>query len=112
MGRVKKHRLHVKRGTIVSTDELPVYNLLRRTGYYHGKVNHSAKQWTFYDRRKRAWHHTNHIESFWRLFKVSVESTHIHISGKYMNRYLGEFIFRSNHRQMTNAMFDLLLGAV
>jgi transposase len=29
-----------------------------------------------------------------------------------MDRYLGEFTFRSNHRQMENAMFDLLIGAV
>jgi hypothetical protein len=29
----------------------------------------------------------------------------IHVSEKYMDRYLKEFTFRSNHRQMTNAMF-------
>jgi transposase len=29
-----------------------------------------------------------------------------------MDRYLGEFTFRSNHRQMSNAMFDLLISAV
>ena len=29
-----------------------------------------------------------------------------------MDRYLDEFTFRSNHRQMENAMFDLLIGAV
>ncbi len=29
-----------------------------------------------------------------------------------MNRYLGEFSFRSNHRQMRNAMFDLLIAAL
>jgi hypothetical protein len=26
--------------------------------------------------------------------------------------YLGEFSFRSNHRQMQNAMFDLLISAL
>ena len=39
-------------------------------------------------------------------------STHIHVSPKYVSRYLDEFTFRSNHRQMENAMFDLLIGAV
>ena len=29
-----------------------------------------------------------------------------------MDRYLREFTFRSNHRAMQNAMFDLLIGAV
>jgi hypothetical protein len=36
-------------------------------------------------------HNTNRVESFWRLFKKSVASTHIHISSKYADRYLGEF---------------------
>ena len=29
-----------------------------------------------------------------------------------LDRYLGEFSFRSNFRQMRNAMFDLLVGAL
>ena len=29
-----------------------------------------------------------------------------------MQAYLDEFTFRSNHRVMWNAMFDLLIGAV
>ena len=49
---------------------------------------------------------TNSVESFWRLFKASVRSTHIHVVAKYMDRYLAEFTFRSNHREMENAMFD------
>ena len=56
--------------------------------------------------------HVNHVESFWQLSEKSVASTHIHISPKYMNRYLDEFTFRSIHRQMENVMFDPLIGAV
>ena len=55
---------------------------------------------------------TNNVESFWRLFKNSVTSTHIHVSSKYMQRYLNEFAFRSNHRHQGNAMFDLLIAAL
>ena len=51
-------------------------------------------------------------KSFWNLFKNSVRSTHIHVSPKYMDRYLREFTFRSNHHAMENAMFDLLIAAV
>lgn len=105
-------RRNVKRGSTVSTDELGVYSLLSREGYRHGRVNHGADEWTRYDARARAWHHTNSVESFWNLFKNSVRSTHIHISGKYMDRYLKEFTFRANHREMSNAMFDLLISAV
>ncbi|MFY9656587.1 MAG: IS1595 family transposase [Methylocystis sp.] len=103
---------NVEPGSAVSTDELYSYNLLTGDGFKHGAVKHGAKEWSYYDYRTGETHHTNHVESFWKLFKKSVASTHIHISAKYMDRYLGEFSFRSNHRQMQNAMFDLLLGAV
>jgi len=29
-----------------------------------------------------------------------------------MERYLGEFTFRANHRTQQNAMFDLMVGAL
>jgi hypothetical protein len=53
-------------------------------------------------------HRVNHVESFWNLFKNSVR-THIHISPRYTDRYLREFTFPANHREMQNAMFDLLI---
>lgn len=46
------------------------------------------------------------------MSKQNVKSTHIHISQKHMSKYLDEFTFRSNRREMGNAMFDLLIGAV
>lgn len=103
-------RKHVETGSVVSTDELASYSLLTEEGYQRGTVKHHAKEWaaSYGDAR----HHVNHVESFWTLFKRSIRSTHIHISPAYMNRYLGEFTFRSNHRQMQNAMFDLLIGAL
>lgn len=103
---------NVEPGAAVSTDELYSYGLLTGDGYRHGAVKHGAKEWAYFDYRTGETHHTNHVESFWKLFKKSVASTHIHISGKHMDRYLGEFSFRSNHRQMRNAMFDLLIAAL
>jgi hypothetical protein len=102
----------VEKGSAVSTDERNGYILLKGAGYDHRAVNHSAKEWRKYNYGRDEWHHTNNVESFWRLFKDSIRGTHIHVSAKYMDRYLNEFTFRSNHRQMENAMFDLLIGAV
>ena len=102
----------VAKGSTVSTDELMSYGLLTDDGYKHGRVKHSAKDWAHYDYRTGETHHTNHVESFWRLFKKSIAGTHIHISQKHAKRYLDEFTFRSNHREMGNAMFDLLIAAV
>jgi transposase len=102
----------VEPGSIVSTDEFMSYGLLEGDGYKHGIVNHSAKEWAYRDPRLGVTHHTNTVENFWRLFKAAIRSTHIHVSPKYMDRYLGEFTFRSNHRIVKNAMFDLLIGAL
>lgn len=101
---------NVERGSVVSTDEWRGYSLLTKAGYEHGRVNHSAKEWAKRDPETGINHHVNSVESFWKLFKNSIRSTHIHVSQKYMQRYLDEFTFRSNHRQMGNAMFDLLIA--
>ncbi len=102
----------VEKGSVVSTDELYSYNLLTDDGYVHGTVRHGEKEWSRYDYRQGVTHHVNHVESFWKLFKKSIASTHIHISQKHMDRYLKEFTFRANHRERVNLMFDLLIDAV
>lgn len=102
----------VEPGSTVSTDELYSYGLLTGDGYKHGAVKHSAKDWAHYDYRTGETHHTNHVESFWRLFKASVRGTHVHVSSKHMRSYLNEFTFRSNHRHRENAMFDLLIASL
>ena len=74
-------------------------------------MRHSAKEWSRSD-SDGVRHSTNHVEAFWMLFKNSIRSTHIHVSQKYMARYLSEFTFRANHRDRVNGMFDLLVGAL
>lgn len=103
---------NVQPKTIISTDEWAGYNLLTAHDYQHGRVNHSAEEWARTDPETGVRHHVQNVESFWSMFKRSVRSTHIHISAKHMQRYLDEFTFRANHREMRNAMFDLIVGAV
>jgi transposase len=98
--------------TTVSTDEHGGYVLLTGDDYVHGTVKHSADEYARVDPETGVVHHVNHVESFWRLFKNSVRSTHIHVSEKHMSKYLDEFTFRNAHRQMVNGMFDLIVGAV
>lgn len=98
-------------GSIVSTDEHRGYNFLTDEGYKHGRVNHTKGQYARTDQALGVVVSTNSVESFWKLFKDSVRSTHIHVSKKHMDRYLGEFTFRSNNRDVGNAMFDLLIAA-
>jgi transposase len=96
----------VERGSRVSTDEHKGYTLLKRDGYEHDFVNHTRHEYVRGDT------HTNSVESFWKLFKNSIRPTHIHVSKEKTDFYLKEFTFRSNHREMVNAMFDLLISAV
>lgn len=103
---------NVETGSVVSTDELMSYGLLEGDGYVHGSVKHADKEWSRYDYRQGVTHSTNSVEGFWKLFKASVRSTHIQISGKHMQIYLDEFTFRANHRERENAMFDLMVGAL
>jgi transposase-like protein len=102
---------NVKPGSIVSTDEHKGYNLLVRDGYVHGSVNHSAKEYARTDEMGNKIH-VNGVESFWRLFKASIRGTHIQISKQHAQKYVNEFCFRQNFRQMQNAMFDVLISAV
>jgi transposase len=101
---------NVETGSVVSTDELMSYGLLAGDGFIHGAVKHAAKEWSYYDYRTGETHSTNNIESFWKLFKYSVRSTHIHLSREKLPLYLAEFCYRSNHREMGNLMFDALLA--
>ena len=101
---------NVEPGSIVSADELISYGLLTDDGFIHGTVKHGAKEWSYYDYRTGQTFHTNSVEGFWRLFKASMRSTHIQISGKHLPKYLAEFVYRSNHRGLGNLMFDALLS--
>ena len=62
---------NVENGSIVSTDELISYDLLKSDGYKHGTVKHGEKEWSYYDYRYDAVHNTNRVESFWILFQKS-----------------------------------------
>ena len=81
-------------------------------GYRHGAVKHSAKEFAYYHSRHGATHHTNTVGRLLAAVQ-GVGSWHrIHICAKYMQRYLDEFMFRANHREMKNAMFDLLIASI
>ena len=75
-------------------------------------MQHGKHEYAKHHRLHKVVHHVNTVEGFWQLFKNSIRSTHIHVSPKYMQRYLSELTFRANHRERVNGMFDLLVGAL
>ena len=88
---VRKSTLHpivasnVRAGSVVHTDELRSYVGLARAGFRHETVNHSAGQYV------RGSSHVNSIEGFWARLKLSIRGTHVHVSGKHLQKYVKEF---------------------
>jgi predicted RNA-binding Zn-ribbon protein involved in translation (DUF1610 family) len=54
---------------------------------------------------------TNSIEGYWSLIKRSIRGTHVHVSAKHLQKYLGEFEFRYNLRHSPQVMFVRLLAS-
>ncbi len=86
------------------TDEWVGYNSLRRV-YDHSVVKHNAHQYV----NGRV--HTNTIEGFWSLLKRGIFGIYHFTSKKHLQKYVDEFAFRYNSREITSKQrFDLMLG--
>jgi hypothetical protein len=49
------------------------------------------------------------IEGSWAQLKRGINGTHIHVGGKHLSKYLGEFEYRWNMRAVPHLMLDRLL---
>lgn len=96
---------NVAPGATIYSDEHASYRTIPAHGYKHETVDHSRKEYV------RGLAHTNSIEGLWAMLKRSIHGTHVHVSPKHLQSYLGEFEFRFNRRKAPTRMFsDLLLG--
>ncbi len=91
-------------GTTVHTDEFGGYKDLGLNGYRHVTVNHKAGQYA-----TKSGAGVNSIEGFWAQLKRGINGTHIHVSGKHLSKYLGEFEYRWNMRHVPHLMLDRLM---
>ena len=86
---------------VIISDEFRGYDPLTRNNFVHLRVDH---QKAFSDNNGT---HTNNIESFWATLKRGIYGIYHHISVEYMQRYIDEFCFRYNNRDVD--MFELVL---
>jgi transposase-like protein len=97
-----------EKGSTVISDDFAGYDILDRRGlgYGHRIVRH--KEGRFADGPGV---HTNGIDGFWAIFKGGYRGTYHSMSVKYMQRYVDEFCFRQNTRDIRESPeeFDLLL---
>lgn len=93
-------------GTTISTDEMGGYKDLDHNGFRHIRVNHNRGQ---YATKEGAG--VNALEGFWAQLKRGINGTHIHVSGKHLPKYLGEFEYRYNMRHVPHLMLPRLMAS-
>lgn len=97
---------HITLGSNLMTDEWHSYRGLAPF-YKHSYVRHNSGEYVVGDS------HTNNIENFWSMFKRGQIGIYHHMSDKHIDRYLTEFSFRYNTRDLSERnRFDLLLNNV
>jgi transposase-like protein len=82
----------------VMTDSSPRYNDVKRENPFksYEQVNHSKKEYV------RGNVHTNTVEGFFSLLKRGLIGTYHHVSSHHLQRYVAEFDFRYNNREVTD----------
>lgn len=87
----------VHKRTVLCTDDASVYISVSHDVADHKVVNHSAKQYVCGEV------HTNTIEGFFSIFKKGMTGVYQHCGKQHLQRYLHEFDFRYNERNISDA---------
>lgn len=88
----------ISRKSYLMTDESVVYPKIGREFAGHGTVNHSIEEYV----RTGGFHHTNTVENYFSLLKRGIVGVYHHVSPLHLKRYVGEFDFRYNTRNVTD----------
>ena len=88
----------IDRKSYLMTDQSGVYRETGREFTGHGSVNHSIDEYV----RGGFWH-TNTVENYFSILKRGVVGVYHHVSQQHLKRYVGEFDFRYNTRDVTDA---------
>lgn len=87
---------NVDRETALHTDESKLYLKVGKEFAAHESVKHSAGEYV------RNGITTNHVENYFSVFKRGMKGVYQHCSEKHLQRYLNEFDFRYNSRDLTD----------
>jgi len=87
---------HVAKGAKIYTDGWRGYEGLAKQEFIHETVNHLQE----YVRGEVS---TQGIDNFWALLKRSLSGTYVAVEPFHLNRYVGEQVFRYNHRLVSDA---------
>ena len=87
----------IDRKSYLMTDEAGAYISVGREFSGHGTVNHSIDEYV-----RGAFHHTNTVENYFSILKRGITGNYQWVSAKHLKRYLGEFDFHYNTRDLTD----------
>lgn len=87
-------RTQLHRTTDLKTDEAMYYKSVGKEFASHKTVNHSIHEYV------RGEDHTNTIEGYFSIMKRGINGVYQHVSATHLKRYLGEFDFRYNNRDI------------
>ena len=87
----------ISRTSYLMTDESTVYPKIGSEFGGHGTVNHSIEEYV----RGGFWH-TNTVENYFSILKRGIVGVYHHVSQSHLKRYVGEFDFRYNSRNVSD----------
>ena len=90
---------HASRKSYLMTDESPLYTKVGEEFSGHGTVKHSDGEYV----RTAGFHHSNTVESHFALIKRAVYGTYHSLSEAHLDRYLREFDFKANTRDLSDS---------
>ncbi len=97
---------HVDRRAHLNTDSSKLYKNIKPWFPGHKSVNHSIGEYVRQEGPRKV--HTNTVEGFFSLVKRGVYGTYHHWGKQHVQRYLAEFDFRYNHRNVEDGVRALV----
>lgn len=85
------------RGSWLMTDEHAGYKSVGKEYVGHGVVTHSLGEYV-----RKGVFHTNTVENFFSILKRGIIGVYHHVSEDHLRRYITEFDFRYNRRDLTD----------
>lgn len=93
----------ITQDSVIISDEFKGYNILgKKTSHIHLRVDHTKE----YVSKGNIY--TNNMENFWGTLKRGILGIYHHVSAKHLQKYVDEFAFRYNNKDM-GCMFNLLV---
>jgi transposase-like protein len=87
---------NVDKSARILTDDWSGYRSLGKDGWKHESVRHSPPIFEYV----RGDVHTNSVEGFFGMLRRGLDGIYHSVSKKHLHRYLSEFEFRHNHREL------------